>query len=128
MKKTTLAITVLLLSGCAGDYAFNSNLSGQAIDDYFKVGDVVLYQQGMQPSTTYEVKGLVEGESCQERANDVPASIADARTIARRAAAEKGANGLIVKQCVMFEEATKACVTRALCVGQAILTPTLDAK
>lgn len=128
MKKTTLAITVLLLSGCAGDYAFNSNLSGQAIDDYFKVGDVVLYQEGTQPSTTYEIKGLVEGESCQERANDVPASIVEARTNARRSAAELGANGLIIKRCVMFEEATKTCATRALCVGQAILTPTADAK
>lgn len=128
MKKTTLALTLLLLSGCAGDYAFHSNLSGQAIDDYFKVGDVVLYQDGISPTTTYEVKGLVEGESCQERTNDVPASIADARTTARRAAAEKGANGLIIKRCVMFEEATKACITRALCVGQAILTPTAKAK
>lgn len=128
MKKTTLALFALLLGGCAGEYTFNSNLDGQAINDYFAVTDVVLYQEGSQPSEVYEVKGLVEGESCQARVNDVPASISEARTAARRAAADKGANGLLVKRCLMFEEATQACVTRAICVGQAILTPTAKAN
>ncbi|MCG9696168.1 Rcs stress response system protein RcsF [Shewanella sp. Isolate11] len=128
MKKTIFIISTLLLSGCAGDYAFHSNLDGEAIDNYFKVGDVVVYQNNQHPTGAYELKSLVEGESCQEKPNDVPASIADARTNARRAAAELGANGLIIKSCVLFEEATNACITNAICIGQAILTPEAKAE
>ncbi len=128
MNKTFLTLSAFLLAGCASDYAFHSNLDSKAIDEYFKVGDVVVYQNGQQPSNTYELKGLVEGESCQETTNDAMASIADARTQARRAAAEQGANGLIIKSCVLFEEATQACITNAICIGQAILTSAPNAK
>ncbi len=122
MKKIILTISSLLITGCASDYAFHSNLDSKAIDEYFKVGDVVVYQDKQRPTGSYELKGLVEGESCQENADDAPASLADARTKARRAAADLGANGLIVKSCVLFEEATSACVTNAICIGQAIFT------
>ncbi len=123
--KSVLLISALLLGGCAGEYTFNSNLDGQAIDDYFKAGEVQLFQE-TQPKGPYELKGMVEGESCQERAQDVPASVSEARTMARRAAADKGANGLIIKRCALIEEPSKACVSQALCVGQAILLPTTE--
>lgn len=124
MKKITLTLFALLLAGCASEYTFNSNLDGQAINDYFKVGEVTLYQEGTEPTVPYELKGMVEGESCQERSNDAPASLSAARTAARYAAADKGANGLIIKRCVMFDQPSKTCVTQTLCVGQAILTQT----
>ncbi len=126
MKNTILTISALLFVGCSNNYAFHSNLDSQAINEYFKAGDIVVYQNEIHPTGAYEIKGLVEGESCQENANDIPASLADARTKARRAAAEQGANGLIIKNCVLFEEATQACVTNAICVGQAILTPEMN--
>ncbi|MCE9678187.1 hypothetical protein LZP69_03115 [Shewanella sp. AS1] len=122
MKNPSLILLALLLGGCASEYRFTSNLDSEAINEYFKVGDVELYQGDHQPNTSYELKGLVEGQSCQERDNDMPASISDARTKARKAAAELGANGLIVKRCVLFEESSNACITQALCLGQAILT------
>lgn len=120
MKMILSSALVLLLSACASDYSFNSNLNGEAIDDYFKASDVTLYEGDTLPKGHYELKGLVQGESCQADINAVPASLADARTEARRAAADKSANGIIIKQCVMFEEAAQGCISRALCVGQAI--------
>lgn len=124
MKMILSSALVLLLSACASDYSFNSNLNGEAIDDYFKASDVTLYEGDTLPKGHYELKGLVQGESCQANINAVPASLADARTEARRAAADKNANGIIIKQCVMFEEAAQGCISRALCVGQAIKTAT----
>ncbi len=112
----------LLLSACASDFVFKSNLDGKAINEYFKVGDVVLYDGEVQPKGNFEVLGLVEGEDCQETAKDTPPQMAEARTNARRAAAELGANGFVVKSCFMITEADNSCFSRALCVGQAIKT------
>ncbi|MGL4612900.1 MAG: Rcs stress response system protein RcsF [Shewanella sp.] len=126
MKIWISSAFVLLLSACASDYRFNSNLSSAAINDYFKAADVTLYEGDKLPKGHYELKGLVQGESCQADANGVPASLSEARTEARRAAADQGANGIIIKQCVMFEEAAQGCISRALCVGQAINTTAVD--
>jgi len=114
----------LLLSACASDYTFKSNLDSKAINDYFKVGDVTLYEGSDQPKGTFETLGLVEGEACQETKQDAPPQMAVARTNARRAAAYMGANGFVVKSCFMITEADNSCFSRALCVGQAIKTPT----
>ncbi|MCL1138629.1 Rcs stress response system protein RcsF [Shewanella pneumatophori] len=122
MKKLLLPAFIIMLSGCAGDYTFNSNLDSDAINDYFKASDVTVYEGAMQPVGPFEIKGLVEGETCQVSENDAPASIAEARTLARRAAADKQANGLVIKNCLLIEEASPNCVSRALCVGQAIIT------
>ena len=126
MKIILSSALVLLLSACASDYSFNSNLDGEAINDYFKASDVVLYEGDALPKGHYELKGLVQGESCQADLNGAPASLADARTEARRNAADKGANGIVIKQCVIFEEAAQGCISRALCVGQAIKTATAE--
>ncbi|MFV0595820.1 Rcs stress response system protein RcsF [Shewanella sp.] len=126
MKIILSSALVLLLSACASDYSFNSNLDSEAINDYFKAGDVTLFEGDSLPKGHYELKGLVQGESCQADVNAVPASLSEARTEARRAAADKGANGIIIKQCVMMEEAAQGCVSRALCVGQAIKMASAD--
>ncbi|GGB47997.1 hypothetical protein K8B83_17010 [Shewanella inventionis] len=117
-----LSSAALLLSACASDYVFKSNLDGKAINEYFKVGDVVLYDGEVQPKGQFEVLGLVEGEACQETQKDTPPQMAEARTNARKAAAELGANGFVVKSCFMITEADNSCYSRAFCVGQAIKT------
>ncbi len=122
MKYLLPSALLLVLSGCAGDYTFNSNLDSDAINDYFKASDVTVYEGALQPVGPFEIKGLVEGETCQVSESDAPASIVEARTIARRAAADKQANGLVIKNCLLIEEASQNCVSRALCVGQAIVT------
>ena len=120
LKMLSICSFALLLTACAGDYAFTSNLDGKAIDEYFKVGDVALYEGDILPKGRYSVIGLAEGEICQDVINGAPASIEDARTEARKKAADMGANGLIIKQCLVIEEQEAGCFTRSLCVGQAI--------
>lgn len=123
MKLLTATALSLLLCGCAGDYRFTSNLDKEAISDYFKASDVTVFEDNTLPKAPYDIVGLVEGESCQISTNDAPPAISDARTEARRAAADKGANGIIIKQCIVIEEPGQACISRALCVGQAIKQP-----
>ena len=122
MKYLLPSAFILLLSGCAGEYTFNSNLDSDAINDYFKASDVTVYEGTLHPVGPFEIKGMVEGETCQISENDAPASIVEARTLARRAAADKQANGLVIKNCLLIEEASQNCVSRAICVGQAIVT------
>jgi len=126
MKTLLIAPLVLLLSACAGDYKFNTNLDGEAIDEYFKASDVAVFEGNTHPSVPFDIIGLVEGETCQEGANDAPASISEARTLARRAAADKGANAILIKKCMVFEEQGQGCFSRAVCIGQAIKTPETD--
>ncbi|MFT6976704.1 MAG: RcsF protein [Shewanella psychromarinicola] len=114
----------LLLSACASDYTFKSNLDSKNINDYFKASDVQLYEGNQLPKGPFAVLGLVEGEACQESSQDAPPQMAVARTNARRAAADLGANGFVVKSCFIIAEADTSCFSRALCVGQAIKTPT----
>ncbi len=123
MKNLLISALVLLLSACAGEYKFNSNLNTEAIDDYFKASNVTVYNNASTPKLPYEIIGLIEAETCQEQANDAPANISQARTKARRATADKGANGLIIKKCMLIKEQTEGCFSRAVCVGQAIKTP-----
>ncbi|MBR9727408.1 Rcs stress response system protein RcsF [Shewanella intestini] len=123
-KTLLLALaSTLLLSACAGDYAFKSNLDGDAINEYFKPGDVTLFTDGQLPKGQYKILGLVEGLSCQHTENEVPATKRQARTQARRKAADLGANGMIVQNCHLIEEPDNTCHTQAMCVGKAIQLP-----
>ncbi|MGL6012518.1 MAG: Rcs stress response system protein RcsF, partial [Shewanella oncorhynchi] len=49
MKIILSSALVLLLSACASDYSFNSNLDSEAINDYFKASDVILYEGDTLP-------------------------------------------------------------------------------
>ncbi|MBT1444789.1 hypothetical protein KJI95_09670 [Shewanella sp. JM162201] len=119
-KAFVAALAALLIPACSSDYGFSSNLDPQAFNDYFKAGDVVLFEEGQGPEGRYKILGLIEGEACQATPGDVPVTVADARTDARRKAADKGANGLVIKSCTIIEESGSGCHSRALCVGQAL--------
>ncbi|KFZ36077.1 hypothetical protein HR45_18540 [Shewanella mangrovi] len=119
MKYLIPVVSVLLLSACSSDYVFKSNLDADAINDYFKPSQVKLFDKSM-PSGPYVALGMIEGSDCQIDQNAAPASLANARTDARRKAADMKANGLIIKKCAEVPEPAQGCFTRTLCVGQAI--------
>ncbi|GGI74345.1 Rcs stress response system protein RcsF [Shewanella gelidii] len=125
MKNRRILIIALsctgLLSACANNYTFHSNLNSQAVETYFKPGTVVVFDESNLPKQTYQTLALVEGESCQAKANDQPASAQEARTQARLNAANIQANGLIVRRCTTFEQADNQCISRVSCVGHAIV-------
>lgn len=124
MKPLTLISGLMasaLLAGCAGDYTFNSNLSGKAVKEYFKAGDVLLIDKNMAPPRPFEPLAMVDGEACQIFADEPPATAADARTKLRLAAANAGGNGVMLNNCVEYKDPEGGCLTRALCIGRAIV-------
>ncbi|GGZ12219.1 Rcs stress response system protein RcsF [Shewanella fodinae] len=119
MKQLVIFPLAAMLCACGSDYTFNSNLDRKAFKEYFKPSEVQLFDHS-QPTVAYDTLGLVEGSACQMEENGVPASLADARTDARRKAADIKANGLIIKSCTELKEPGKGCYSSAICVGQAI--------
>lgn len=115
-----ITICLLLLTGCAGEYTFNSNLNSEAIDDYFKAGDVTVYSNQTPPPHQFIALGTVEAEVCQEIESAPPISVSDARTKLRRVTADKGGDGVIIHRCSLFESSEQGCFSRAFCVGEAI--------
>jgi RcsF protein len=110
----------LLLTACASDYGFNSNLDGAAIDDYFKAGKVTVFDASTLPKAPFKRLKLISAQQCQLTSKEPPVTIADARTELRRQAADIGANGILMKNCQVIETDEQDCFSRALCVGEAI--------
>ncbi|MCL1036395.1 hypothetical protein L2725_04290 [Shewanella corallii] len=110
-----------LLAGCAGDYTFNSNLSGKAVNEYFKAGDVALIEKNVAPPRPFNPLAMVDGESCQIFADEPPASAVDARTKMRLAAADAGGNGVMLNNCVEYKDPEGGCLSRVICIGRAIV-------
>ena len=127
MKSMSLVVIGLLLTGCTGSYTFHSNLDKQNFKEYFKAGDVKVFRDGELPMSAYQALGLVTGEACQTSKNDKVASKEDARTEARKAAADLGANGIIIRGCATLNESNSQCLSHVLCSGQAVSLK-LDAK
>ncbi|MCL1079639.1 hypothetical protein D5R81_02205 [Parashewanella spongiae] len=119
MKHIILFIFTVACSGCS-NYTFNSNIDAQAYKDYFKASDVAVYEAQNHPKKPFKNLKMVNGDSCQISQNDKPASIAEARTKARRTAADLGADGIIIKHCSFINIVDSSCITQAICTAQAI--------
>lgn len=111
-------ISSLLLLGCS-NYQFSSNVDKENFDEYFKPSQVTIYDKSELTLLNYELLGAVEGSSCQEEPNDLPADIKEARTNARINAADMHANGIVFQSCIEFEQ-DKTCVSNIICYGRAI--------
>lgn len=114
----TAALLTTFLLGCSG-YQVSTNLDRENFSDYFKPSQVTVYEKTQLQQLNYQRLGTVEGESCQSSTLDPPPSEADARTEARRRAAELGANGMWIDQCLQVEP-NKECISLLVCYGQAI--------
>ena len=124
MTKHILKLTLsaaLLLSGCAKINDISTNLDRDNFKHYFSPTKVEIVESEKDFTGKYNFVGLVEGESCQEKAHHAAPNEIDARTEARRNAYELEANAIIFSQCVMIEQdqAAKHCVASTVCYGRA---------
>lgn len=108
----------LLLSGCS-NYQFSSNVDKDNFDEYFKPSQVTIYSKSDLTDLNYELLGAVEGSSCQQESNALPADRKEARTNARINAANMNANGIVFQSCINFE-ADNTCLSNIICYGRAI--------
>ncbi len=118
MVRFSVLFSVLFLSACS-NYQFSTNLDKENFDEYFKPSQVTIYQKSDLQELDYQLLGAVEGSSCQERENQLPADIKEARTNARINAANMNANGIVFQSCINFE-ADKICLSNIICYGRAI--------
>ncbi|MGB2740394.1 MAG: Rcs stress response system protein RcsF [Cognaticolwellia sp.] len=117
----TLLLLTLLLTSCAKINDVSTNLDSENFKHYFSPTTVKIVKSENDFTGKYKFIGLVEGESCQEKAHHALPNEIDARTEARRKAYKLGANAIIFSQCVMIEEdkAAKYCLASTVCYGRA---------
>lgn len=121
MLLTLRSITIfstLILAGCS-NYQFSSNVDKENFDEYFKPSQVTIYSKDELKLLDYQLLGAVEGSSCQQESNDLPADIKQARTNARINAADMNANGIVFQSCINFEQ-DDTCISNIICYGRAI--------
>ncbi len=133
MKKTTKALfsnkpsiaTIIFvaafITGCAKINDISTNLDRENFKSYFSPTKVKIYTDENEFVGKHKFLGLVEGESCQEKAHHASPNEIDARTEARGKAYKLGANAIIFSQCVLIEEdkAAKYCLASTVCYGRA---------
>ncbi|UPW17127.1 hypothetical protein M0C34_12845 [Agarivorans sp. TSD2052] len=108
----------VLVSACSGNYSFNSNLDKENFDNYIPAADVSVYQSDQIDPLSAEYLGIVEGVSCQEKANHAPPQEVDARNSLREQAALLGANAVVIQQCYPIAEPV-ACLAMLSCFAKA---------
>lgn len=120
MRTATLLSTCLitsLISGCS-NYSFHSNVDKENFEQYFKPSQVKIYEKEELDGLNYIHLTTVEGSVCKQKENEAKPTFADARTQARLAAADAGANGIIFTSCIETQD--EICLEATLCYGQAI--------
>ena len=119
--KSIVILVALLATGCAKINDISTNVDRENFKNYFSPTKVTIVEKEQDLNGKYKFIGLVEGESCQEKAHHALPNEIDARTEARRNAYKLGANAIIFSQCVMIEEdkAAKYCLASTVCYGRA---------
>jgi RcsF protein len=116
-------LLALLLSGCS-NYPLHTNLDKENFTNYFAVSEVNYYDADGLGGYLVEQLGVVEGESCQAAPNQPPATKQIAMIAAKRRAAERQANGVIIRSCIELPS-SNACYTGFLCYADAIKVTSL---
>lgn len=121
VNPSTLLLVALLTTSCAKINDISTNLDRENFKNYFSPTKVKIVSSESDFVGKYKFLGLVEGESCQEKAHHAAPNEIDARTEARRQAYQLEANAIIFSQCVLIEDdkAAKYCLASTVCYGRA---------
>ena len=117
----SMLLISLLVAGCAKISDVSTNLDRDNFKRYFSPTKVEIVESEKDFTGKYKFVGLVEGESCQEKAHHAAPGEIEARTAARGKAYELEANAIIFSSCVMIEQdqAARYCVASTVCYGRA---------
>ncbi|WNC70124.1 Rcs stress response system protein RcsF [Thalassotalea nanhaiensis] len=109
--------SIMLLCACTNGPSVETNLDKENFDEYFAAGNVTVFQDENELPGKVKFLGLVEGDSCKAKENDIPANAADARTMAREKAASMEANAVVFTSCTPIED--QQCLEMMVCYGKA---------
>lgn len=113
-----IACTTLI--SCSQTYEVHSNVAPSNFKDYFKPSQVKIVEPAQVPAGTRSL-AAISGSSCQVTETDKPANMTEARTQAKIAAAELGANGLVIDVCeTQLSTELPKCHKLLTCYGRAI--------
>lgn len=118
VNRLFILLVSTILVGCS-NFDFSSNVDRDNFEKYFRPSQVTVFDKQELQGQDYQVLGSVQGSSCQEQENDLPADAKEARTKARINAYELNANGIIFQSCINFPR-DETCVSNVICYGQAI--------
>ncbi len=118
MRQLSTIALCLALTSCSGHYQFNSNLDKENFENYLPATDVEVVTEQYLTQHSHQYLAVVEGISCQEKANQAPPQAVDARNELREQAAELGANAVVIQQCYNIEE-PQGCIAMLSCFGKA---------
>ncbi|TRX56337.1 Rcs stress response system protein RcsF [Thalassomonas sp. M1454] len=117
-RSYVIPLTILcLITACSSNVEVETNLDAENFENYFATGSVTVYQDENEFNGPSNFVGIVEGESCKAKENSVPANAADARTQARKKAAQLNANAVVFTSCTLIED--QQCLEMMVCYGKA---------
>jgi RcsF protein len=121
---TTIFITTVLaltVNACSSNYSVSTNLDKSNFDDYFSHAQVRIVENESDFSSRYKLVGMIEGQSCQEKAHHAAPDEITARTDARRNAFQQQANAVIFTGCALIDDtnAEKHCHATLVCYAKA---------
>ena len=123
MHKSTIGLGCLLilstatLVGCSGRYAFESNIKGDNVAEYFSASEVKIFTHEKEFNAPHQYVGIVEGDDCQTKIHLASPDKINARTAARQAAYKEEANAIVFTSCVNIE--SQQCVAQIVCYAKA---------
>ncbi len=118
MNRAWIIVTALL-SGCSGNYQFNSNIDPTNIKSYFQERDIPLLTEMPAGATSF---GIIDANSCQTSANMPIANTVDAHNQLRQQAYQMGGNAIVLLQCASFTGEI-GCLTSVYCSAKVIEQP-----
>lgn len=121
------ALVVVSLCSCSNISTVSTNLDGKNFSDYFAPSHVEIFASESDIKDKYQFVAGVEGESCQVKAHHAVPDEIDARTQARRAAYQLGANAIVFSGCALLSKEqlqknssnASHCHAQLICYGKA---------
>jgi len=118
MRLLFISLFLVFIGGCS-HFEYSTNVSKKNFEQYFKPSQVRVYKKSDLKNLDYNIIGAVDGSSCQQKENDLPASEREARTNARVNAANMHANGIVFQTCLTIKP-DKTCLSNIICYARGL--------
>lgn len=106
------------LNACS-HYALHSNVDPENIHEYFKASSVKVLSKQQLLQHDYQVITTLEGNNCQEKSNQPPATATRAKVDLLRKAADAKADAVVFSSCLTFPK-DNVCYSSVSCYAKAV--------
>lgn len=135
--KILLSFLLMFISSCSSSFV-TTNLDKENFSTYFSAANVKVFKSAKEIKSSFELMGIVEGQDCQLKPHHAVPDKINARTQARRKAANLKANGIVFTSCVLLSQSqleqlnnnnpAQQCHAMVICYGKAYAIDVLSKK